>query len=474
MLWMEEQAKHDSRKNHPTKYDAGSGDPAYRGKMTKKKKTPRGDLRGQAEKKIFRRKTARMPETPEALSPEEARQMLHELRVHQIELEIQNEELRRTQAELEVSQARYFDLYDLAPVGYVTVSEKGLILEANLTAATLLGAARGALIKQRLTRFILPEDQDIYYRHRKLLFETGAPQVCEMRMVRADADFFWARIEATAAKEAGSGENVCRIAMSDVTERTQAGRALRKAHDELEQRVAERTEELRWANEDLRAEINERKQTEEALLRARKLEALGILAGGIAHDFNNLMMVVKGSVDLAIDRLSPNHDAYQFLEYAHKGMDQAKELTNRLITFSRGGSPLRKICDVAKIVRDAVGRTVKGTNVGVRFDFSENIRPAEIDELQMKQVFYNLTTNAVEAMPEGGTLAVLGENVEIRGGDTLPLIQGPYLRITFTDEGVGIPEDHLIKVFDPYFTTKEMGAQKGMGLGLSVCYSILT
>ena len=143
-----------------------------------------------------------MPEDLEVLSPEVARRALHELRVHQIELEMQNEELRRTQEELEVSRARYFDLYDLAPVGYFTLSEQGLILEANLTAAKLLGVARGALVKQPLSRFILPGDQDIHYLHRKQLLETGAPQSWELRMLRKDAAPFWARVEATTAQGA--------------------------------------------------------------------------------------------------------------------------------------------------------------------------------------------------------------------------------------------------------------------------------
>ena len=123
-----------------------------------------------------RRKSRRDAGKPGGASPEETRRALHELQVHQIELEMQNEELRRTQEELEASRARYFDLYDLAPVGYFTLSEQGLILEANLTAARLLGVARGALVKQPLSRFILPEDQDIYYLHRKELLETGAPR----------------------------------------------------------------------------------------------------------------------------------------------------------------------------------------------------------------------------------------------------------------------------------------------------------
>ena len=135
---------------------------------------------------------------------------------------MQNEELRRAQGELEASRARYFDLYDLAPVGYFTLSEQGLILEANLTAAGLLGVGRSALVKQPLTRFILPEDQDIYYRHRKQLFETGAPQVCELRMLRADAAPFWARLEATEAQDA-DGAPVCRAVMSDITAQQAGG-----------------------------------------------------------------------------------------------------------------------------------------------------------------------------------------------------------------------------------------------------------
>ena len=220
-------------------------------------------------------------------------------------------------------------------------------------------------------------------------------------------------------------------------------------------------------------DISERKRMEEELIRVHKLESLGVLAGGIAHDFNNLMAIVQGYIDLALLDLPPDHVSRRRLLTAIQCVEQTKDLTSRLITFSRGGSPHRKICDVAKIVRDAVRRTVKGTDVNEKFDFMGNLWPAEIDELQIKQCFYNLTANAVEAMPEGGTITVQAENVEIHAGETLPLKEGSYLKMTFTDEGTGIPEEHLAKVFDPYFTTKEMGAQKGMGLGLSVCYSVL-
>jgi len=154
----------------------------------------------------------------QGLSPEESRRVIHDLRVHQVELEMQNEELRRTQVELEILRARYFDLYDLAPVGYCTLSEQGLILEANLAAATLLGVPRVVLINQPITRFMLCEDQDIHYLHRKRLLETGQPQTYELRMLKKDGVIRWVHLEANAAQDA-QGATLCHLAMSDVTER---------------------------------------------------------------------------------------------------------------------------------------------------------------------------------------------------------------------------------------------------------------
>jgi PAS domain S-box-containing protein len=186
------------------------------------------------------------------LSSDETRRVLHELQVHQIELEMQNEELHQAQAELEASRELYIDLYDLAPVSYVTLSEKGLILEANLTAAGLLGVERSALVKQPLTRFIIPEDQAIFYHHRKQLFETGAPQVCELRLMKRDAVPFWARLEATTAQDA-VGAVVGRTVISDINEGKEAETRIYRLNAELEARVRERTAELEAANRELRA-----------------------------------------------------------------------------------------------------------------------------------------------------------------------------------------------------------------------------
>ncbi|MEI7673665.1 MAG: PAS domain-containing protein [Deltaproteobacteria bacterium] len=218
------------------------------------------ELRKQAEEKASHFTTI------EDLKPEDGdtlpqgvptRQTLHELRVHQIELEIQNDELRRAQAETENLRAQYFDLYDLAPVGYLTVSEKGLILEANLTAANLLGVAKKSLILQLLTRFIIKEDQEIYYRHHKGLLQThstssgqaGAPQSWEMRLLKKDGTAFWAKIEGNTAPD-GDGAPTCRMAISDISEQKRAEEALQQLAG-LEERVRERTSQIAAANKEL-------------------------------------------------------------------------------------------------------------------------------------------------------------------------------------------------------------------------------
>ncbi|MDZ7760734.1 MAG: ATP-binding protein [Desulfovermiculus sp.] len=196
--------------------------------MSEKKNDPRQtpadtvELRKRAEEKAGVMEPISLSGQP----PEELQQKLHELRVHQIELEMQNEELRKAQEEIEESRARYFDLYDLAPVGYCTLSEKGLIQEANLTAATMLGVNRAALVKEPISRFILKEDQDNYYLHHKKLFKTGEAQECELRLLKPDGRFFWGHLTETAA-QAEDGAPVCRVVLIDITERKQAEEALR-------------------------------------------------------------------------------------------------------------------------------------------------------------------------------------------------------------------------------------------------------
>ena len=162
-----------------------------------------------------------LPEASKTPSSGEPEQLLYELQIHQIELEMQNEELRRYQEELEASKSKYFDLYDLAPVGYLTINKKGLIQQANLTAATMLGVSRALLLQNLMTQFIISEDHGIYYRHNTQLFENNEPQSCELRMLKKSGTVFWARLESTAAKDA-DGAPTCRLIISNLAERKNA------------------------------------------------------------------------------------------------------------------------------------------------------------------------------------------------------------------------------------------------------------
>jgi len=191
------------------------------------------DLRRQAEE-IIRGKTPQLSENLDNLSFKEQRQLFYELRVHEIELEMQNESLRQTKEELESSRVRYFNLYNLSPVGYFTLIREELILEANLTAGSLLGVARNTLVKKSLTQFILREDQDIYYHHHRQLFKTGAPQVCELRLVKKNGSLFWAQLESTIAQESENGDALCYTMISDITQRKQVEKNLIEAKEYLE------------------------------------------------------------------------------------------------------------------------------------------------------------------------------------------------------------------------------------------------
>ena len=186
-------------------------------------------LRQQAEARLLTT-TALATNNIDAMSLEDVRRIAHELRVHQIELEMQNEELRASQVALDTARAHYFDLYDLAPIGYCTVSEKGLITQANLAAASLLGISRGALVRQPLTRFIHRDDEDTYYLCQKSLIESGIPQACELRLVRKDGTGVWTHLAATVARNADGALEV-RTALTDIDARKQAESALRGSED---------------------------------------------------------------------------------------------------------------------------------------------------------------------------------------------------------------------------------------------------
>jgi len=237
--------------------------------------------------------------------------------------------------------------------------------------------------------------------------------------------------------------------------------------------MAGKLQETTTSVERLENEIEHRKRVQEELLKAKKLESLGVLAGGIAHDFNNLMTAIVGNISLARMAIKPGSEAFKSLVEAEKASIQTKALTTRLITFSKGGKPVKNTVSIGDLVKASVDASLKGADVDARFSIPDDISPVEIDENQMEQAIHNIITNAREAMAGQGTITVSLENTDIGEKDPLVLNSGKYVKISIEDQGPGITDEDRAKIFDPYFSTKEMGAQKGMGLGLAVSDSIV-
>ncbi|MBM4142379.1 MAG: response regulator [Lentisphaerae bacterium] len=210
-------------------------------------------------------------------------------------------------------------------------------------------------------------------------------------------------------------------------------------------------------------EAREREQN----MRIEKLESLGVLAGGIAHDFNNLLMGILGNISLA--RSAPDHQRAELLNEAENAAARATSLTRQLLTFARGGVPIKRVTALSGVLEDAVSFALRGSDVRAQIELAQDLRAVEVDVGQIAQVVGNIVLNADQAMPQGGTIRVCAENAAVTARDGLPLSPGAYVRITFADQGPGIPEEHLTRIFDPYFTTK----QKGSGLGLATAFSIV-
>ncbi|MBA4390850.1 MAG: hybrid sensor histidine kinase/response regulator [Syntrophus sp. (in: bacteria)] len=216
-------------------------------------------------------------------------------------------------------------------------------------------------------------------------------------------------------------------------------------------------------------DITGRKNAEKEQAKMGKLESLGVLAGGIAHDFNNILTMVLGNVSLAKMYMGQNQEkAQEKLTSAEQAIMRAKDLTQQLLTFSKGGIPIKKVLSIGDVVKSACNVVLTGTPIVCTLDFAPDLLPVEIDETQITQAVGHVVINGHEAMPEGGTISIRGENAII-GISTDNLQAGRYIKISITDQGIGIPEEYLGSIFDPYFTTK----QKGSGLGLAVSYSII-
>ncbi len=217
-------------------------------------------------------------------------------------------------------------------------------------------------------------------------------------------------------------------------------------------------------------DVSQQKKMEQELLRAQKLESLGILAGGIAHDFNNILTAIIANISLARLSSTSREKVTEKLLDAEKALLRAKDLTQQLLTFSKGGAPIKKVASMEDILRQTAEFALHGSSIQCNISISEKLKASEVDEGQISQVLHNLLINASQAMPTGGEIQIIAENETINNYPGIPLERGEYLKIRVIDNGTGIPEEFIEKIFDPYFTTK----QAGSGLGLASCFSIVT
>jgi PAS domain S-box-containing protein len=220
-------------------------------------------------------------------------------------------------------------------------------------------------------------------------------------------------------------------------------------------------------------DLTEKKRLEDELIKAQKLDSIGTLAGGLAHDYNNLLTAILGNIDLAKMHISQSHKAYHLLMEAQKATMRARDLTLQLITFSKGGYPLGKIMSIHGLLAQSVGLALSGTDTKPQWRMADDLPEVKIDENQIRQVIHNIVINAHEAMPQGGILTIEADKDVLGPDNPLVLAEGVYVRLAFYDQGCGISPENLPKVFDPYFSTKDRGSARGLGLGLSICYSII-
>jgi PAS domain S-box-containing protein len=388
------------------------------------------ELRRRAEAHLGGQRKGQRSKAEDQKSAADTMRVLHELEVHQLELEMQNAELLQARDELEATLEKYTDLYDFAPVGYLTLDYEGAIREANLAGASLLGILRSALENRRFGFFVSPADRSVFDAFLKKIFESGAREECDVRLLVEGKHPVDVRMEAIIFE---SGQT-CRVAVTDITEH---------------------------------------KRAEADRLIMNKLESTGILAGGIAHDFNNLLTVVLLNLELSLALIPAGEELAQLLEQAKKASLTASGLTQQLITFAKGGAPVRKPTRLSGVIQESVLPALSGSNVRCEFSLAEDLWMAEVDAGQIGQVIRNLVLNAREAMPQGGVVFVRAENMVLSAQEQPSLPAGEYVRVSVADQGDGIPKHVLPKIFDPYFSTKQEGQQRGMGLGLTICHAII-
>jgi len=371
--------------------------------------------------------------------------LIYELKIHQAELEIQNDELKRAQFELSDLHHQFEDLYEFAPCGYVTLNAQGVITRINLTGVTLLCAARTRLLHSGFSQYLAPGWQDTYFAALKKAGETGEKQSIEIRLNRESPPALWVRAEIQADRDASAAVSQWRIVLVDISAR-------RKAEED-------------------------RKSLDDQLRQARKMESIGTLAGGIAHEFNNLLAIIMGNNDLAMEDVSKLNPIRTYLEEINAAGLRARDVVRQLLTFSRSDASIHTPLPIGAVVKEALKliRSSIPKNIEIRQRIGDDVDTVLGNATQINQLIINLCSNAADAMlPGGGTLTIELDNLvldETSAGCHQSLTSGPYVKLVIADTGCGMAKETLAHIFEPYFTTKDIG--KGTGIGLAVIHGIV-
>lgn len=418
---------------------------------------------------------------PDGALTEDAQRLIHELRVHQIELEMQNEALRRTQFELEESRSQYSDLYDFAPVGYLTLDEHSLILQANLTAANLLGTERMHLGKRTLHAHVREQDKEKSRLHIATVFKTREPQTCEVRLRARSGKEFYARLESIFVEDK-HGTGRCRTSVIDISRSKIAEQALKQAHDELEQRVADRTAALEKANELLRSEIAERERAERKLnIYADKLELsnreLQDFAFVASHDMQEPLRKIQTFTKMLKNKLSGKLDSgeNEYMERIMRGAERMSEMIRGLLDYSRVGS--RPDPFIATDLTRLVGEVLDDIEVLIEKSGAsievQDLPTLEVDPIQMRQLFQNLIINALKFHGAEKPLVKIHAEPSCLNVVDCDDPDGKAYRIFVEDNGIGFEEQYVDRIFTLFQRLHGRSAYEGMGMGLAVCRRIV-
>jgi PAS domain S-box-containing protein len=395
-------------------------------------------LRQAAEEQLASMTSSHNPVTPNA-------ELLHELQVHQIELEMQSQTLRQAQLALEESRDRYIELYEFAPVGYLTLNLGGIITEINLTAATLLGMDRNTLLKKSLRTLIATKDQEHWIRFFMGVKKHTDTSTVELRMQRGNSSLFHAQLDCVYDK------SQVRISFTDISKRIEAEQVALLLHNQLSQ--------------------------------ATKMEAVGHLTAGIAHDFNNILGAILGYTDLvgnAVNTRANQHLISRYLDAINKAGLRARDLIQQLLAFSRltpdlpgDIAPISLVAPIIKEVSSLL-RSTFPSSIELNYHMDDPSLRACIRPIALHQIILNLCINARDALGEYGQIQILlgrHHNMALRCTSCQQQYDGEFVRLTVKDTGSGIAENIVSNIFDPFFTTKAVG--KGSGMGLAVVHGLV-